>query len=43
MLLPGHPGVVNWYEQHFWTAADSFDLGQQADFYTKAILSTLRL
>ena len=40
ILLPGHPGGVYWYEQHFWTDADLFDLGQQADFYTKTILVT---
>ena len=38
MLLPGHPGGVNWYEQHVWTDVDLFDLGQQADLYTKSIL-----
>ena len=42
MLLPGHPGVINWYEQTFWTAADSCDLGQQADVHIKAILNTQR-
>ena len=36
MLLPGHPGEVHWYKQHFWTNADFFDLGQQADLYTKS-------
>ena len=28
-LLPGHSGGVNWYEQHVWTDADLFDMGQQ--------------
>ena len=32
MLLPGHPGGVNWYEQRFWTAAYNCDLEQKADF-----------
>ena len=40
MLLPGHPGRVNWYEQKFWTDANLFDLGQQTDLYTKTILVT---
>ena len=31
MLLPGHPCRVNLYEKNFWTDADLFDLGQQAD------------
>ena len=29
-------------KQHFWTGADSCDLGQRADHYTKAILATQR-
>ena len=31
MLLPGHPGEINSYKQHFWTGVDSCDLGQKAD------------
>ena len=31
MLLPGHPGGVNWYEQCFSTVAENCDLEQQAD------------
>ena len=34
MLLPGHPGVVSWYEQYFWTPADI------CDPYTQTILGT---
>ena len=40
MLLPGHPGGVNWYEQKLWTAANHCDLKLQADFFTRAILGT---
>ena len=40
MILYGDPGGVNYHEQHFWTPADSFDLGQQAEFYTNVILGT---
>ena len=40
MLLPGHPGWVNSYKQHFWTGADRRDLGQQPDPYTTTILGT---
>ena len=42
MLLPGHPGGVNSYKQYFWTDANSCDLGQQVDPYTKTILGTQR-
>ena len=38
LLLLGHPGGVNWYEQHFLTAADICDLGNQGVLYTKTIL-----
>ena len=40
MILHGHPGGVNWYEQPFWTPMGFCDPGQQADFSTKAILGT---
>ena len=31
MLLSSHQGGVNSYKQHFWTGADSCDLGQHTD------------
>ena len=40
MILHGHPGGVNWYEQIFLTPMGFCDPGQQADFSTKAILGT---
>ena len=40
MLLPGHSGGVNWYEQHFWTDADFFEVGQHAYLYKNTILVT---
>ena len=40
LLLPGHPGGVNWYEQRFWTPADICDIGKKGD--TKTILGTLK-
>ena len=42
MLLPGHPGGVNWYEIRFWTAVNNGDLEQQADLFTRAIMATPR-
>ena len=42
MLLPGHPGGVNWYECNFWTAGDFYNLEQQANLYTKTILGRRR-
>ena len=42
MLLSSHLGGVNSYKQHFWTGADSCDLGQQADPNTKTILEAQR-
>ena len=42
MRLPDHIGGVKSFYQFFWTGADSRDLGQQADPYTKIILGTQR-
>ena len=41
MILPGHPGGVNWYDC-FWIPADICDLGQEADLYTKTILENVK-
>ena len=38
MLLPGHPGGVNWYEQCVWIVTQNCDLDQQADCFTRAFL-----
>ena len=38
LLITGHPGGVNKYEQFFWTPAYICDLGQQGDLYTKTNL-----
>ena len=40
MLLPGHPGGVNWFEWEFLTTAGLCDLGKQGKLFTKAIMVT---